>query len=224
MSELEKLEQRIEEKLAEQKKHAERRQNHLQTQMHAYDERQRRYTALADHLLQDVIRPRAERLVHRFDNAELLGAQESGRHSCVCRFRHTPRFPATATLELGLSHDGTWQNVWLLYTLSILPIFFQFNGQEQKSMRLDDIDEKQVAAWIEEKLLSFLDAYLRLESEDHYQTENMVIDPVCKMRVNRLYAAGQMKYKGRTYYFCVPECREKFVMDPEKYLGVASPA
>jgi YHS domain-containing protein len=26
-------------------------------------------------------------------------------------------------------------------------------------------------------------------------------------------------YRGVTYYFCCPRCRERFVVDPERYLA-----
>jgi Cu+-exporting ATPase len=47
-----------------------------------------------------------------------------------------------------------------------------------------------------------------------------VTDPVCGMRINKMFAAAQADYQGRTYYFCVPECRAKFVADPDRYLSV----
>jgi YHS domain-containing protein len=46
----------------------------------------------------------------------------------------------------------------------------------------------------------------------------MAIDPVCGMEVNEKTAAATYEYKGKTYYFCAPGCKEDFVKDPEKYL------
>lgn len=45
------------------------------------------------------------------------------------------------------------------------------------------------------------------------------IDPVCGMTVEREKAAATASYKGTTYYFCSVGCRDKFLADPEKYLG-----
>ena len=44
------------------------------------------------------------------------------------------------------------------------------------------------------------------------------IDPVCKMLVLPESAAAKYDYKGETYYFCMPGCRDKFAADPEQYL------
>ncbi len=47
---------------------------------------------------------------------------------------------------------------------------------------------------------------------------NLVTDPVCGMRINKAYAAAQMKYQGQTYYFCLEESKNKFAADPSAYL------
>jgi membrane fusion protein, copper/silver efflux system len=46
-------------------------------------------------------------------------------------------------------------------------------------------------------------------------------DPVCGMNidVDRSQAEGNVReYKGKSYFFCSPECRKEFDKDPEKYL------
>ncbi len=47
----------------------------------------------------------------------------------------------------------------------------------------------------------------------------MVIDPVCKMKVDENKAAGKSEYKGQTYYFCAPGCKKKFDENPQKYVS-----
>ena len=44
------------------------------------------------------------------------------------------------------------------------------------------------------------------------------IDPVCKMRVLPETAAAKLDYKGTTYYFCNPRCRDRFQANPESFL------
>jgi YHS domain-containing protein len=46
----------------------------------------------------------------------------------------------------------------------------------------------------------------------------MAIDPVCKMKVDEKKASIKSEYKGVTYYFCSPICKQKFDKEPEKYL------
>ena len=47
----------------------------------------------------------------------------------------------------------------------------------------------------------------------------MAKDPVCGMDVDEKTAAGQSEYKGTTYYFCSPGCKQAFDKEPEKYLS-----
>jgi len=46
-------------------------------------------------------------------------------------------------------------------------------------------------------------------------------DPVCGMDVDIAkadQAGNSVTHEGKTYYFCMPECREKFEKDPEKFV------
>jgi Cu+-exporting ATPase len=50
----------------------------------------------------------------------------------------------------------------------------------------------------------------------------VAIDPVCGMKVKRAAPnGGTHEHAGQTYYFCNPKCREKFGLDPAKYLAPA---
>ncbi|HLQ78247.1 MAG TPA: heavy metal translocating P-type ATPase [Terriglobia bacterium] len=50
------------------------------------------------------------------------------------------------------------------------------------------------------------------------------MDPVCKMRVLPETAAATFQYKGKTYYFCNPRCRDRFQANPESFLSPPAPA
>jgi YHS domain-containing protein len=223
MNDLSELDRRIKEKLAVDEERWKLQQNHLQQRMREFEQRHQRYTALADSLIETVIRPRMAKLASYFDNAKLLDPDQTGRHQCLCCFGHTTRFPATTKLELAISRDGDYQNLFMLYNLEILPVFFPFEGRDQLTLPLDKVNEEQAAAWVDEKIVRFVDTYLRLETTDHYQTENLVTDPVCGMQINKVYAAAQMSYQGKTYYFCLEECQRKFARDPERYFTKAVP-
>jgi P-type Cu+ transporter len=44
-----------------------------------------------------------------------------------------------------------------------------------------------------------------------------VTDPVCGMEIDAEKAAAKVEYQGKTYYFCMEGCRDKFQADPAKY-------
>ncbi len=48
----------------------------------------------------------------------------------------------------------------------------------------------------------------------------MAKDPVCGMEVDPKISA-KSEYKGQTYYFCSPGCKQAFDEEPEKYVGKA---
>jgi Cu+-exporting ATPase len=48
-------------------------------------------------------------------------------------------------------------------------------------------------------------------------------DPVCKMVIKKKDAAATSFYKGKTYYFCNPNCKKEFDEDPERYLASGPP-
>jgi cation transport ATPase/YHS domain-containing protein len=49
--------------------------------------------------------------------------------------------------------------------------------------------------------------------------EELVTDPVCKMRIKKESAAATSDYEDKTYYFCSLGCKEDFDKEPPKYLG-----
>ena len=49
-------------------------------------------------------------------------------------------------------------------------------------------------------------------------------DPVCGMAVDPHDARHRADHEGRPYHFCSAGCREKFMADPERYLGEVRPA
>lgn len=46
-----------------------------------------------------------------------------------------------------------------------------------------------------------------------------VTDPVCKMNIDESEAAAKQTHQGATYHFCSTSCRDKFLNNPEAYLG-----
>ncbi len=45
----------------------------------------------------------------------------------------------------------------------------------------------------------------------------MAKDPVCNMNVDEKTAKLKSDYKGKTYYFCAPSCKNTFDKNPAKF-------
>jgi YHS domain-containing protein len=220
---LEELDRQIKERLAANEDFRRQQRNHLTQSMSEMDERLKRYTPVADRLMKDVILPRMAKLAASFAHVQPPEQQQS-RHTCTFHFPHTSRFPATVTLEFGLTRDGEARNVAVQYDLQILPVYYPFNAQAHLVMPLDGVDERRVADWVDRQVLAFVDTYLKLETVDQYQGENNVTDPVCGMHFNKQNASAEMECRGVTYYFCSEKCRNAFAEHPERYLSAVPAA
>jgi YHS domain-containing protein len=56
------------------------------------------------------------------------------------------------------------------------------------------------------------------------KSADTAVDPVCGMTVVKANAKATFDYKGTTYYFCNPGCKDSFAKEPEKYLKAQAPA
>jgi hypothetical protein len=164
LSDLQKLEQKITEKLKAAEQRKQLQQQYEIQRMLEYERRHQRYTAIADRLMGNIVRPRMQKLAAHFDNARFPDPDEGAGHHQLCWFARTVECSATVKLELAVSHDGTYQQLLLLYNVEIIPVLFPFEGQDNLAMPLDDVDEQRAASWFDEKILRFVDIYLRLEN------------------------------------------------------------
>lgn len=57
----------------------------------------------------------------------------------------------------------------------------------------------------------------RATGDKQTDTETIVNDVVCGMALKPEEAAATREYRGITYYFCAPRCREEFDREPERY-------
>ncbi len=58
--------------------------------------------------------------------------------------------------------------------------------------------------------------------EDKSSLPSVVIDMVCGMELDPTETKIQVEHKGETYYFCNMSCKNHFVNNPEKYIGITS--
>ncbi|UCE41554.1 MAG: YHS domain-containing protein [Candidatus Aminicenantes bacterium] len=57
------------------------------------------------------------------------------------------------------------------------------------------------------------------EDHMHEHGDDTVVDPVCGMKIKKSEAKATHEYNGKTYYFCMEGCKEKFVKEPAKYVS-----
>jgi Cu+-exporting ATPase len=225
MNDLSLLDQELREKKQAAQERAQLHQRHMRERMGEIDRYYEDFARTADRVAEQLIQPRLELLASYFDNAEPVPeGDQAHRHHCRYRFLRTARFPATGTLGLAVCPDTDSKKVVVIYTLEILPLFFRFDGRDQIEFPVDGVEEPRLIAWLDEKIRLAFDTLVRVEDAEPYQRDNVVTDPVCGMKISKSWAVAQMEYRGETYYFCIEECREKFALDPQRYVMSAARA
>ena len=185
------------------------KQQQLDGKMKEMLEQRERLVAVAKHKIETVIIPRMEELARNFDNSKVEVLHTDSDYNCICVFAHTPRFPATVRLGIALL-PGKKDALTARYDLSIFPVLMEFNHNSEEVFPLD-CDDEVLASWVEDRILEFIDTYLRLETHPFYQKDNTVLDIVCGMRIPSTSATSTIERNGRIFYFCSEHCKEAFI-------------
>lgn len=178
--------------------------------------RRRLFEEVAPRLVQVIIRPRVQAVASYFPNSAPDRTDRDDR--CAYWFGYCERFPADTKVEFAVEHDEQIANLIIHYELSIMPVFLNFDPHDKLTMPLDAVNDQAIADWVEAKLLAFLDTYLRLDRGEGDFENDVVIDPVCGMRISRATAGAQTDYRGHPYFFCTNECRQRFEKEPLRYV------
>ena len=180
--------------------------------------RRSRYENIAEQLNGTVIQPRLETLASYFTNANPTKDEPVGL--CQCWFGYCERFPASTKVAFVVEHDVRFEKVAVCYDVSMMPLFIRFNEHDRLTLTLDEVNEERVADWVEERLLEFLDAYLRIDRGGEEFEDESVTDPVCGMRISRSSAVASDCYYGHPYFFCSEYCLAKFQDDETQYAQI----
>ncbi len=216
MDESSKFSRQIELRLAASRREPRWSAEQAQRFMADFEPRQRRFEEIAGRLVATIVRPRMEKLASYFENAKLAKADRNDR--CACWFGYSNRFPATTKVEFAIEHDEPIENLVVAYELYMMPVFLKFDAHDNLRTPLSQIDETVISAWVERKLLEFLDTYLRLDRGAENFELDVLVDPVCGMRISRGAAKADADYRGHPYYFCSEDCHRRFVAEPLRYI------
>ena len=176
----------------------------------------RHFDQLASLLSDTVVQPRLATLASFFTNAGRVEVDPP--RQCTCWFEHSD--PADTRVTVAVEHDVCYQQIAICYDAHMMPTFVPFNEHDRTTLALDEVNDVTVADWVERRLLEFITAYLRIDSNGKDVGLDPAIDPVCGMRIGRSTAAAIARYLGHKYYFCAVTCQAKFSRDPLSYVHV----
>ena len=180
--------------------------------------RREHFETVSSHFFTEVVRPRLEVLGSFFTNASMADDGPEGR--CACWFGYCERFPATTRVDFAIEHDVSFENVVICYDVWMTPLFFKLNEHDKLNLPFNDVSDAVVAEWVEQRLLEFLESYLRIDRGRDDLDDDVAMDPVCGMRIGRKSAPATQIYSGHPYFFCSHECGAKFAKDPTSYVQV----
>ncbi len=216
MSNLIDFAKKIDEVLADSSRQRHWSADEAEQYMAQFSGRRQRFEELATHLIATIIRPRVETLAGYFANA--APARDDAASLCSYWFGYCERFAASTQLEFAVEHDARFENLLLRYHVHMMPVFIKLTEHDSLTLPLDSVGDEIVASWIEERLLEFLDDYLRIDRGDADFEEDAATDPVCGMRINRSAAAVSGSYLGHPYYFCSTACQQQFDANPKHFV------
>ena len=167
--------------------------------------------------LKSVWTPRLEALHKAFgERVKVSPLADAGRRQATFSFtsnlaRITLNFTATTDLDV--------RNLVLEYSLEILPMLMSYSGKSRLEQPFDKLDEKAVAAWIDDRLVDFVKTYLAVHDNEFYLKAHMVEDPIAHVRFPEFAAVTTLERGGKTLYFIANQTREEFEAKERRSAG-----
>lgn len=165
-----------------------------------------------------VIHPTVEAIAAAFDNTTITHWALPRGFVSRCQLGRSPQFAATATLTIGMEWGET-DSVWVTSERRVTPVHPSFEETERLDVNGHEPDRAAIRAWLETRVMGFVDACLAIAGDAFYRGGTTRTDPVCGMEVRVEGEADLFKYEGRGYAFCSSACRSRFEQDPDMYVG-----
>jgi YHS domain-containing protein len=177
--------------------------------------RLQRYEAVAKHII-ELLKPRLAAFIERFK--AVVKAEPSVReHTRVMNLSFAATI-AKVTLLFEVFPDEDVSHVRLECTQEIIPVVVRYDKQSLLEFPLDAVPDDAVVQWFDERIVTFVKAYLALVRQDAALQEHLkdqfVEDPVAKIRFPKYLATSTLERDGRTYYFVDEETRREFEKQP----------
>ena len=132
----------------------------------------------------------------------------------------TLTFAATitkVTLTFEVYPDEDVSHIRLECTQEIIPVVVPYDKQSVLMFPLDAVQDDAAVQWFDERVVAFVKAYMAVMSQDaalrEHLKDQLVEDPVAKIRFPKYLASSTVERDGRTLYFVDEETRREFDKD-----------
>ena len=158
--------------------------------------------------LREVWRPRLEALAKKFgERVNVQPHVEPGRRSATFAFQSDL---ARIDLRFAVAPDADVRQLIFSYDLEIIPILMKFDSHDEFEFPLDAVDATALGTWIDDRIVSFVKSYLALHENQYYLKDQMVEDPIAKVKFPKFAAGATLEVKGKTVYFIDEATRREF--------------
>src|SRR5262249_54686719 len=177
--------------------------------------RLQRYETEAKHII-DLVKPRLDAFVERF-KAVVKAEPMVREHTRAVNLTFAATM-AKVTLRFEVFPDQDVSHVRLECTQEFIPVVVRHDRQSVLEFPLDGVQHETVVKWFDDRIVTFVKAYIALVRQDAALREQLkdqlVEDPVAKIRFPKYLASSALERDGRTYYFVDEDTRREFEKQP----------
>jgi len=215
MTDLETLIRRIDQELAAEVKGQKMAWEEVARANRERGSRLQRYEAVAKHVL-ELLKPRVDAFLERF-KAVVKAEPVVREHTRAVNLTFAATV-AKVTLRFEVFPDQDVNRVRLECTQEIVPVLVRYDKQSVLEFPLDAVQDDAVVQWFDERIVAFVKAYIALVRQDatlqEHLKDQLVEDPVTKIRFPKYLASSTLERDGRTFYFLDEDMRQQFEKQP----------
>jgi YHS domain-containing protein len=177
--------------------------------------RLQRYEAVAKHII-ELVKPRLDAFTERF-KAVVKAEPKVREHTRALNMTFASTL-AKVTLLFEAFPDRDVNHIRLECTQEIIPVVVPYDKQSVLEFPLDGVKDDAVVQWFDDRIVAFVKTYMALVRQDtvlkEHLKEQLVEDPVTKIRFPKYLAASTLQRGGQTYYFVDEDTRREFEKQP----------
>ena len=158
--------------------------------------------------LTEVWRPRLEALAQKFgEQVHVQPIVERGRRTASFAFKSEL---ARIDLRFSVAPDPEVRKAVFSYDLEIIPILMKFDSHDEIEFPLETVDTDVLGKWFDDRIVSFVKSYLAIRENQYYLKDQMVEDPIAKVKFPKFAACATLNVKGKTVYFIDESTRKEY--------------
>ncbi len=187
-----------------------RLQDHLERQkrLEQYEKAQARVV--------EVAKPRLDALARRAgERVAVTPSVSQTRRSVKFEFK-SPK--AYITLTFSVAPDAAVKNVVVEYDLRIVPVLWKVDSHAEFTTPIDALDEEGLTKWLDDRIVGFVELYIKINEGELYDKAEYVEDPVANVKFPKFAAGATLEHGGQTYFFIDERTRQDFA----RQKGIAS--